>query len=81
MPVALVTGAARERGIGRGIALVLAERGFDVAINDISQDEEAARRVGEIQALGRRSAFIRADISRPEERRLQRGSCSDAAAG
>jgi meso-butanediol dehydrogenase / (S,S)-butanediol dehydrogenase / diacetyl reductase len=67
MPVALVTGAARERGIGRGIALVLAERGFDVAINDISQDEEAARRVGEIQALGRRSAFIRADISRPEE--------------
>jgi meso-butanediol dehydrogenase / (S,S)-butanediol dehydrogenase / diacetyl reductase len=67
MPVALVTGAARERGIGRGIALVLAERGFDVAINDISRDEEAARRVGEIQALGRRSAFIRADISRPEE--------------
>ena len=67
MPVALVTGAARERGIGRGIALVLAERGFDVAINDISQDEEAARRVGEIQALGRCSAFIRADISRPEE--------------
>ena len=67
MPVALVTGAARERGIGRGIALVLAERGFDVAINDISRDEEAARRVGEIQALGRRSAFVRADISRPEE--------------
>ncbi len=67
MPVALVTGAAGERGIGRGIALVLAERGFDVAINDISHDEEAARRVEEIQALGRCSAFIRADISRPEE--------------
>jgi Dehydrogenases with different specificities (related to short-chain alcohol dehydrogenases) len=67
MPAALVTGAARERGIGRGIALVLAESGFDVAINDVSQDAEAARRVVEIEALGRRSAFIRADVSRPEE--------------
>src|SRR2546430_17716422 len=67
MPVALVTGAARERGIGRGIALVLAERGFDVAINDVSHDAEAARRVAEIEALGRRSTFIRADVSRPEE--------------
>jgi len=67
MPVALVTGAARERGIGRGIALVLAERGFDVAINDVSHDAQAARRVAEIEALGRRSAFIRADVSRPEE--------------
>ena len=42
MPVALVTGAARDRGIGRGIALALAERGFDVAINDVSHDDEAA---------------------------------------
>jgi NAD(P)-dependent dehydrogenase (short-subunit alcohol dehydrogenase family) len=67
MPVALVTGAARERGIGRGIALVLAESGFDVAINDVSHDAEAARRVTEIEALGRRSAFITADVSRPEE--------------
>ena len=67
MAVALVTGAARERGIGRGIAQVLAESGFDVAINDVSHDEAGARRVAEIGALGRRSAFIRADVSRPEE--------------
>jgi meso-butanediol dehydrogenase / (S,S)-butanediol dehydrogenase / diacetyl reductase len=67
MPVALVTGAARERGIGRGIVLVLAESGFDVVINDLSHDEEAARRVVEVEAFGRRSAFIRADVSRPEE--------------
>ena len=53
--VALVTGAARDRGIGRGIALALAEHGADVAINDAGHEDEAARRVAEIEALGRRS--------------------------
>jgi NAD(P)-dependent dehydrogenase (short-subunit alcohol dehydrogenase family) len=61
--VALVTGAARERGVGRGIALVLAERGADVAINDVSHEEEAARRLAEIEERGRRTAFIKADVS------------------
>jgi NAD(P)-dependent dehydrogenase (short-subunit alcohol dehydrogenase family) len=65
--VALVTGAAHDRGIGRGIALALAERGADVAINDIGFEEEAARRVAELEGLGRRSVFVRADVSRPEE--------------
>ena len=65
--VALVTGAARDRGIGRGIALVLAERGADVVVNDIGHDDEAARRVAEIEARGRRAAFLEADVSRPEE--------------
>jgi NAD(P)-dependent dehydrogenase (short-subunit alcohol dehydrogenase family) len=65
--VALVTGAARDRGIGRGIALALATRGADVAINDIGYEEEAMRRVQELEALGRRSVFVQADVSRPEE--------------
>jgi NAD(P)-dependent dehydrogenase (short-subunit alcohol dehydrogenase family) len=65
--VALVTGAARDRGIGRGIALVLAERGADVAINDVAHEEEAQRRVSELEALGRRSAFVKADVTQPEE--------------
>jgi NAD(P)-dependent dehydrogenase (short-subunit alcohol dehydrogenase family) len=65
--VALVTGAARDRGIGRGIALVLAEHGADVAIIDAGHEDEAARRVAEIEALGRRSTFIRANVTRPEE--------------
>ena len=65
--VALVTGAAHERGIGRGIALVLAERGADVAVNDLGFEPEAARRVAEVEALGRRSVFVRADVSHPEE--------------
>lgn len=67
MPVALVTGAAHERGIGRGIATVLAERGFDVALNDVRPDAEGAERVRELEALGRRSLYVRADVSRPEE--------------
>ena len=64
--VALVTGAARDRGIGRGIAFVLAERGADVAVNDVAREDEGARRVAEIEALGRRAVFIRADVTRPE---------------
>jgi len=63
--VALVTGAALERGIGRGIALVLAERGADVAINDVSHEAQAAARVQEIEELGRRSLFVKADVSDP----------------
>jgi meso-butanediol dehydrogenase / (S,S)-butanediol dehydrogenase / diacetyl reductase len=67
VPVALVTGAARDRGIGRGIALALAEYGFDVAIADRGHEDEAARRVAEIESLGRRSVFLRGDVSQSEE--------------
>jgi NAD(P)-dependent dehydrogenase (short-subunit alcohol dehydrogenase family) len=62
--VALVTGAARERGIGRGICLALAERGADVAVNDL---EDGEARVRELEALGVRACFVRADVSRPDE--------------
>ncbi|MBV9000164.1 MAG: SDR family oxidoreductase [Solirubrobacterales bacterium] len=65
--VALVTGAAGERSIGRGIALALADRGADVAINDIAHDDEARERLAEIEAVGRRSVFVRADVSDPLE--------------
>lgn len=65
--VALVTGAALERGIGRGIALALADYGADVAVNDVAHDEEALRRVSEIEERGRHSTYVRADVSVPEE--------------
>ncbi len=38
--VALVTGAARKRGIGHGIALRLAQEGADVVVNDILKTPE-----------------------------------------
>jgi NAD(P)-dependent dehydrogenase (short-subunit alcohol dehydrogenase family) len=50
--VAFVTGAAGARSIGRGIALALARRGADVAVNDIAHAAEARERVVEIEALG-----------------------------
>jgi meso-butanediol dehydrogenase/(S,S)-butanediol dehydrogenase/diacetyl reductase len=58
--VAIVTGGAR--GIGRGIALVLAREGADVAIADIDV-ENANRTATEVRALGHRASMVRADVS------------------
>lgn len=58
--VALVTGAARRRGIGRGIAEALAARGCAVAINDVAADDEAHELV---DALGPRAAYFEADVA------------------
>jgi NAD(P)-dependent dehydrogenase (short-subunit alcohol dehydrogenase family) len=58
--VAVVTGSGG--GIGRGYALALAGAGADVVVVDVN--EEGGRRVAEeIVALGRRSLFVRADVS------------------
>jgi NAD(P)-dependent dehydrogenase (short-subunit alcohol dehydrogenase family) len=58
----LVTGASR--GIGRAIALGLAGRGYDVAINDLPAEETALKALSEeIAGLGGRSLVVLADIS------------------
>jgi len=60
--VAIVTGSAR--GIGKAIALKLAEVGADVVVNDIAAAAEALEgTANEIRALKRKSLAITADVS------------------
>ena len=59
--VALVTGGSR--GIGRAIALLLAKRGADVAINFAGNEAAAQATVDEIKALGRKAIMIKADVA------------------
>lgn len=58
---AFVTGASR--GIGRAIALRLAEEGADVLINFRENASAASEVVGRVEALGRRGQAYRADTS------------------
>jgi len=62
--VALVTGAAR--GIGRAIALKLAQGGADVAVNYYNSHEEAEALCAEMRALGRRAVAIQGSVGVPD---------------
>jgi 3-oxoacyl-[acyl-carrier protein] reductase len=58
--VALVTGASR--GIGRAIALALAEAGADVVVNYAGSEQAAADTVSAIEAMGRRAFKVQANV-------------------
>ncbi len=58
---ALVTGGSR--GIGRAIALALAEEGADVAVNYTVSEAGAQDVVETIRKMGRRAILARADVS------------------
>ena len=60
-PTALVTGG--NRGIGRGIVLALARRGFDVTIADLAESDDTRETRGAAEALGARTGFVAADIA------------------
>ena len=59
--VALVTGASR--GIGRAVALALAEAGADLAVNYRERAQDADAVVATVRATGRRAVAVGADVS------------------
>lgn len=63
--VALVTGSSR--GIGKGIALALAEAGADIIVNCVGAKESAEAVAEEIRAMGRKAWVKIADVSDEEQ--------------
>lgn len=59
--VALVTGAGR--GIGREIALTLAEYGADVIVNYNGSKEKAEEVVAKIEAMGRKATAVQCSVA------------------
>ncbi len=68
---ALVTGASR--GIGRAIALALAEEGADVAVNYLSSKALAGDVVDQIRKMGRQAVLAQANVADyPDTARMAR---------
>jgi glucose 1-dehydrogenase len=62
---ALVTGA--NSGIGKGVAIALAEAGAKVVVNYVSSEERAKKVVESIQSNGGEAMAIRADVSKEDQ--------------
>ncbi len=62
--VAIVTGAGV--GIGRGIALEMANEGYDIVVTDINQ-ENAEKVAAEVAQLGVKSLAVKCDVSNSNE--------------
>ena len=59
--IALISGG--RRGIGRGIALALADAGFDLVINDLVRDEDAEVTLAQVSERKAKAEFVACDLS------------------
>ncbi|GAE26390.1 enoyl-[acyl-carrier-protein] reductase [Halalkalibacter wakoensis JCM 9140] len=63
--VALVTGSSR--GIGRLIALKLAERGYNIVINYARSKTAALEVAKEIEAIGQKALVVKANVGKKDK--------------
>jgi 3-oxoacyl-[acyl-carrier protein] reductase len=64
--VALITGGSR--GIGLGIAQLLAKEGIDLAINGVRPEESVSETLDQLRSLGVEVIYCQGDISSAENR-------------
>ena len=62
---ALVTGASR--GIGKAVAVALAQAGYDIAINYSSNVRAAEEAAQAVKACGQKAVLVQGDVSKKEE--------------
>ena len=63
--VALVTGSGR--GIGKAIALRLAQAGADLVINYLKNQVPAEEVAAQVRELGRRAIVVQANVAKPDD--------------
>lgn len=60
-PVAVVTGG--RQGLGRGCALALAARGFDLVLIDLHDNATTQATLAQLRAAGAQAAFLQGDVA------------------
>ena len=71
---AIITGSGR--GIGKAIALAMAQQGANIVIHDVNM-ESAQEVVAEIEAMGRQAIAVKADVTAEEQVEAMVQACID----